>query len=105
MSDELREAAIRARLAAASPGPWKWEEPSEDNWPQSDQSLMSSVLDEEGFADSVLSGWGYDASGIDGSVEDRAFIAHAREDIPYLLAEVQRLRDEIAAGTEPGGNG
>jgi cell division septum initiation protein DivIVA len=29
--------------------------------------------------------------------EDKAFIAHARDDMPALLAEVRRLREQVAA--------
>lgn len=32
------------------------------------------------------------------SKEDAAFIVHAREDIPKLLAEIERLRSEVANG-------
>src|SRR5437588_11480946 len=41
-------------------------------------------------------GW-YASTRVDGSAEDRAFIAHARTDVPALLAEVRRLRALIHA--------
>jgi hypothetical protein len=33
--------------------------------------------------------------------EDKAFIAHARADVPALLAEVRRLRQQLAAASSP----
>ena len=79
-------AAIRERAEAATPGPWEWQPPSGEAWPIADESLLSP-----GTGEYVLVGWGYDASGIDGETADREFIAHAREDIPALLDEIDRL--------------
>jgi len=88
---------IEARANAATPGPWAWEGESGDSWPQSDNSLVTAyVPDGREWPESILSGWGYDASGI--SVEkdaDGEFIAHARTDIPALLAMVREQRAVI----------
>lgn len=69
MTDE-ELAAIRARAEAATPGPWA---------PFGKQVIDSNQL-------FVLQGLG------DHVYQDADFIAHAREDIPKLLAEIKRLR-------------
>lgn len=70
--------ALRRLADAATEGPWHWDPPSDDEWPSADESLRAGK-------DLVLHGWGYDASGISGSDEDRAFIAAARTAVPALL--------------------
>lgn len=62
---------IRAREQAATPGKWY-----EDGW---------ALWDDESDEYVAL----HDTSA------DAQFIAHAREDIPYLLSEVDRLTSEI----------
>lgn len=74
MSDE-RLAEIKARESKATPGPWTasrfgWV----DHVPHA--SMNRTAFDR---------------------VEDADFIAHAREDIPYLLAELERSQRETAA--------
>lgn len=86
--DEL--AAIKARAEAATEGPWEWGEPSDENWPSMDQNLWTAA-ETNGDREGVVTSWGYDADGINASDADRAFIAHARQDIPNLLTEVERL--------------
>ena len=77
-------AELRRLLAGASPLPWQWEPPSGRNWPQGDESLVTTS------GDPVLYGWGYDdASGIDGTDADRALIAAERD---ALAAKVERVR-------------
>ena len=84
-----RMSEIAARAEAATEGPWQWDPPSEEKWPQGDESLRTAHAPEgEEYPTVVLYGWGYDASGIDATEADRAFIAHARTDIPDLLALV-----------------
>lgn len=68
---------IEARTTAASLGPWTV---SED---------YSDVLSPDG--DQLASYWNPTAETRNGE-----FIAHAREDVPALLAEVRRLRAEAA---------
>lgn len=65
--DRLSE--IRARCDAATPGPWQHE-----------SDYGAYIRDANGANVCLL----YHS-------EDAAFIAHAREDIPYLLTEVERL--------------
>lgn len=80
MSDERLE-QVRARAAAATPGPWEaWDTgdpPAEDEaraWIVTPGSLHLATL------------YAGDPSA------NATFAAHAREDIPALLAEVERLR-------------
>lgn len=70
--------ALRKLADAATEGPWHWDPPSDEAWPSGDESLLAGE-------EVVLYGWGYDASGIEGSDEDRAFIAAARTAVPALL--------------------
>ncbi|WP_329330844.1 hypothetical protein OIU81_03275 [Streptomyces sp. NBC_01454] len=85
MSDRLTE--IAARAAAATPGPWTVHE----EWPGSvfhggEPNLLPIARTTGRMAEA-----------------NERFIAHAREDVPWLLAEVERLRTVIAAlaeGTE-----
>jgi hypothetical protein len=69
--DDARLAEIKARVEAASKGPWKV---CED---------YSDVLDGDGHQ--IISHF-HDGDG--------QFTAHAREDVPALLAEVERLKAE-----------
>lgn len=86
---ELDLDAITARVEAATEGPWEWEDDAPD--------LIAPD------PDPLFPDWPYtfvitDCNGV-ASVgpADREFIAHARTDIPLLLAEVERLRDEYQA--------
>lgn len=74
--DELR--VIEARAEAATPGPWEMEvDDPYVIWGPDDLRIVS-------FKGSTIIGF-----------EDNApFVAHAREDIPALIAEVRRLRKE-----------
>ena len=82
MSDEPlsaeHEAAIRARLAAITPPPWHWDT-SDPKWNHLANDTFHSVL----FSLGVL--------------ENNAhFIAAAPDDVRVLLAEIERLRAELA---------
>jgi len=75
--------AIEQRAAAATPGPW------------------ASASDSETGALPIICGvtqYGEVQYLIDdvATLRDAAFIAHAREDVPALCAEVRRLRDLVA---------
>jgi hypothetical protein len=79
---------IKAREAAATPGPWAianvapaWAS-GRDEW-----NVVPGVIDQ------------CTSAGCGPIVEpaDADFIAHARTDVPALLAEVERLRAELAA--------
>lgn len=76
---QTRIAEIKARAAAATPGPWraaKWGDGSQDDMPS------SNVFWDDGEA----------AVCIDILTRDATFIAHARADIDWLVAEVERLQ-------------
>jgi hypothetical protein len=75
---------------AATPGPWRWEEPSDSEWPTYDQSLVSDGKADGGEPAAVLLGWGHDASGIEAEQADRDHIA--RHDPARVLAEVAAKR-------------
>ena len=78
--------AIEARVNAAAPGPWVYVDNGFDGY------IMS--------ASEYLIVGGEPAEGrIEPDDPNADFIAHSREDIPALLAEVKRLTDEIAAIT------
>ncbi|PPG34504.1 hypothetical protein [Rathayibacter sp. AY2B9] len=80
--------AIESRAGAAEAGPWE-------------------ITPSLGKAGSILGRWSVDTAwnepdgkNISYEVNDKAdaeFIAHAREDIPALIAEVRRLRKELGA--------
>lgn len=100
MSDRLDE--IRARLQAATPGPWCAENCGE----KSNEYVVGVAFaaDDEN-CERPLSGWPkfYDGDGNEIAARtdmvaaematraDADFIAHAPEDIAYLLGEVARL--------------
>jgi hypothetical protein len=77
--------AIEARAEAATPGPW-----TTDGW---------EIYQGTGDGAPDLMRWVGEtcrADDYDGSRADAAFIAHAREDVPAMAAEIRRLRAELA---------
>ena len=89
--DEL--AAIKARAEAATPGPWA-----------RDMGHISTVcsLGPDGRVLAKFAHFHRNGSW-ESTVQDdenAAFIAHAREDIPALLAEAERLREIVRAVAE-----
>lgn len=86
--------AIEARCAAATPGPWAWHR--EDDEPHDLNAGDESVL-------YPYVGPGLDHAELDILPEDAAFIEHARDDVPALVARVRALEAalaEITAGAE-----
>lgn len=83
-SDDLRArlAEIRAREEAATPGPWRVENNQQDlnRWVSSDDQTLDI-------------NFGYLGNS---TQNDARFVAHAREDVPWLLAELDRLTAELA---------
>jgi hypothetical protein len=73
-------ATISARAEAASPGPWRSFVEGRDHTGGSD-FIMTGTQDSRG-TDIELAG---------ATKADQDFIAHARQDVPRLLAEVDRL--------------
>ena len=76
-------AAIAARAEAATPGPWEVA----DDFLMADAGTVISNQDEQGGPS-----WNDD--------DDAEFIAHAREDIPFLLALVTELQGQLADARE-----
>lgn len=79
-------AEIRARCEAATKGPWV-----ECRNGGGDDFLYS--IDSEPTGLPIVKA---DCGVYPPEKEDADFIAHAREDIPKLLAEVERLRKQVA---------
>jgi hypothetical protein len=84
MTDEELD-AIRARCQAASRAPWVSFAEGRDH--ESGDSFIMIGDGQDREADMYIS---RDAK--PASIEDQDFIAHARQDVPALLAEVDRLR-------------
>jgi hypothetical protein len=82
MTDEERQ-AITARVEAATPGPWTAGE---------DVETAGEIYAGDDRVP-VLHGPPFEGP----RTEDMSFIAHARTDVPALLAEVERLRAELHA--------
>jgi hypothetical protein len=88
MSDRIDE--IKARLEAATPGEWVHK-----NHPQHYDIQYTATI----MGRSVTQAWKpfFEYANTDNDAE---FIAHAPQDIEYLLGEVARLRAENANGKE-----
>lgn len=77
--------SIQRRVGSATEGPWShWS-----GWHQWDNFVKSDS--NEGL---------YTVADVISEAGDAAFIAHAREDIPALLAEVERLRGVLTKARE-----
>lgn len=89
---EERIAEIRGREKAATPGPWraKCEILEADECGNATAAMTYVSTNDKGIC--ILYGRGHDDTN---AQEDAAFIAHAREDIPALLDEVERLRADL----------
>jgi hypothetical protein len=77
-------AALKARCEAATPGPWKPYIEGRDH-----VSGSSFIMTGEG----VTRGEDIELTGA--AEADYDFIAHARQDIPRLLEEVERFRKPV----------
>lgn len=64
---------IKARAEKATPGPWKYDK----------------------YSDNLVVENGYEAYLGELKGKDVEFLVHAREDVPALIAEVERLRAEL----------
>jgi FtsZ-binding cell division protein ZapB len=73
--------AIRRREQAATPGPWKAVDFGDDTDPRTAYGVWGKDDDDLCIFEDV-----------DTLLADAEFIAHARQDIPALLAEIDRLR-------------
>lgn len=87
--DEAKLSEIEARAKAATEGPWSVGE-----------EFRTHVVDGAFAGDDRLPVASQPSNGLGATAWDEAnatFIAHAREDVPALVAEVRRLR-EVNAG-------
>jgi hypothetical protein len=75
--DEI--AAIKERYEQTTPGPWR-------SYVEARETFSGSSFIMTGGEDMYLTG---------ASVADQDFIAHARQDIPRLVAEVERLKKKL----------
>jgi len=90
--NEKRINEIRARCEAATPGPW-W-------WPSGVEALLVEKRgyygDETvGHIDHEIIMGGYGGQHHHVKRKDAQFIAHARQDVPDLLNENQKLREAL----------
>ena len=96
--DELK--AIEARANAATPGPWTIEKPRVDGEGWATGVVIAATFAGQGIfsksgrpARVKPTGRVYrEARGGQYPANDQTFIAHSREDIPSLLAEVRRMQ-------------
>lgn len=103
MTDEELQ-AIRAREQVATVGPWAWESVAEKSndwvvgtaWDAQGKPISGRIVDGEWIEDTVIRKMPIGENESDGArIADAEFIAHARKDIPALLAEVDRLKAEL----------
>lgn len=85
--------AIESRANAAAPGPWR--APRRKHL---EQVVFFASDDPE---DVIVLAGNSPGMKLGLSPEDAAFIAHAREDVPALVAEVRRLRTILEGRTTP----
>lgn len=77
---DKRLTEIQARIEAATDGPWdRWA-----GWDDRDNSVASGGREDAPTVADVIP-----------EKDDADFIAHAREDVPALLAEVHRLKRRV----------
>ena len=89
MTDEELQ-AIKDRCEDATPGPW-WSIKIRDGqdwhewfqWPYPPMRVGATIYTPQ-------------------QIRDINFIAHAREDIPALIAEIERLQDELFRARQQG---
>jgi hypothetical protein len=89
-ADELE--AIRKRAEAATEGPWGWAKFAldDDDWDTEMPWLGNATEAVMDFGDCEQY---YPTQGTPPNSADAEFIAHAREDVPKLLAEIERLKE------------
>lgn len=79
--------AIEARANAATPGPW-------ERWPDDVDGGDGWALVSDADGEPVVGAHPCPLEQCADAEADYAFIAHARSDVPALIAEVRRLRSE-----------
>lgn len=82
---------VEERANAATPGPWN---ESKDSWDGTEYSVIrgpeGEIVLQEPTSFSVYPSASFVTA--EGMEADIAFAAHAREDVPKLIAEIRRLR-------------
>lgn len=86
MQDRLTE--IKAREAAATPGPWE-KQVQEFSYQYAPSSIKRSIT-----INTLGQGRFNSMANLSCREGDLEFIVESRADIPYLIAEVERLRAE-----------
>lgn len=87
-------ANLRRLAEAATPGPWKWYDAPGVKW-DDPKSCSFDSRQPNRTAPYYCTGPHTDTS--EQAATDAAFIAAAREAVPALVAEIERLRDLIEA--------
>jgi hypothetical protein len=77
--------AIEARCAGSTPAPWRSYVEGRDHTSGS-SFIMTGPADQRGDDIELLGA----------TIADQDFIAHARQDVPSLIAEIRRLRAQLA---------
>lgn len=97
------EAEIRARVDAANTGPWLYRPAENDDWglvrmaPDSTFGFPGCVVANARSGDDVIDCDGCRTSKTDPYERNGRFIAHARTDIPRLLATITAERSQLTA--------
>jgi hypothetical protein len=95
---EQQLAEIETRANAATPGPWNWE--SRGVWTEHEDGPGGPVLDVPGPKDLASGTIGYVGDqyprGINSPSESMEFIAHARSDVPALVASNREANARVA---------
>lgn len=81
---------IEARVNAATPGPWEWEDTERQRWGVTAKGLVANKGDVIHADDFYL----------DGKERDLDFISHSRDDIPFLLDKLKRAQEIIQYGRD-----
>jgi hypothetical protein len=94
-ADRIRE--IKARLAVATPGPWAsaWDKERSEMYDPIVYSEAQGISEKDAFVVGVVY---YDGDLVGCNQENAALIAHAPDDIRYLLDRVAMLERVIAIG-------
>lgn len=88
-------ARAKAALEGVTEGPWIWDGDSFDDVHPNVCPHDNPYTDHGPHIDGVLDSEGYDGSWAHISTADAEFIAAARDLVPELVAEVERLRAEV----------
>lgn len=95
VTDRLED--IKARHAAATPGPWHTGRTCEASSDEGRRVLSRNVVfEEDGFPHPAMTMWVYGPGGQVSADNDAAFVANSWDDVRWLISEVERLRKDQA---------